>query len=57
MMRIFLKKHGVENDDKIIFILNSRDNYLQRAALKRGWFENPVPNSLFFDLKWDYTDN
>lgn len=57
MMRIFLKKHAVENDDKIIFILNQRDSYLQRAALKKGWFENPVSNSLFFDLKWDYTDN
>ena len=56
-MRTFLKRHGYEGEDKIVFILNSRDNYIKRAALKRGWFENPIPNSQFFDIKWDYIDN
>lgn len=57
MMRTFLKRHGFEGDDKIVFIINSRDLYIKRAALKRGWFENPVANSYFFDIKWDYNDN
>lgn len=57
MMRTYLKRHGYEGDDKIVFILNSRDPYLRRAALKKGWFENPIVNSQFFDLKWDYNDN
>jgi hypothetical protein len=45
VMRIFLKRHGYEGDDKIVFIMNSRDNFISRAAIRRGWFENPVPNS------------
>ena len=57
MMRTFLKRHGYEGDDKIVFNFNSRDMHIKRAALKRGWFENPVANSHFFDIKWEYTDN
>lgn len=57
MLRMFLKRHGYEGDDKIVFVINSRDNYIKRAALKRGWYENPIPNSYFFDVKWDYNDN
>ncbi len=56
-MRTFLKRHGYEGDDKIVFNFNSRDMHIKRAALKRGWFENPVANSHFFDIKWEYTDN
>jgi hypothetical protein len=51
-----LKRHGFEGDDKIVFILSSRDIFFRRAALRRGWFENPVQNSIFFDVKWDYID-
>jgi len=58
IMRTYLKKQGFETkNDRIVFILNTRDSYLKRAAIKRGWFENPVPNSQLFDMKWDYTDN
>jgi len=41
-MRTFLKRHGYEGDDKIVFLLNSRDMHIKRAALKKGWFENPI---------------
>ena len=57
MMRTFLKRHGYEGDDKIVFLFNSRDLFLKRTAIKRGWFENPIMNSHFFDVKWDYNDN
>lgn len=57
-MRTYLKKQGYEsNEDKIVFILNSRDLYIKRAALKRGWIENPIASSQFYDIKWDYIDN
>lgn len=45
MIKTFLKRHGYEGDDKIVFILNSRDTYIKRAAARKGWFENPIPNS------------
>lgn len=57
MMRTYLKRQGIEDEDKIVFIINSRDTYVKRAALQRGWLENPISNSVFFDLKWDYNDN
>eukprot|EP00347_Sterkiella_histriomuscorum_P009991 403339101 len=57
MIRTFMKRHGYEGDDKIVFLFNSRDLFLKRTAIKRGWFENPIMNSHFFDVKWDYIDN
>lgn len=45
MMRVFLKRHGYEGEDKIVFTFNSRDAHIQRAAIKRGWYENPIQNS------------
>lgn len=56
-MRTFLKRHGYDGEDKIVFLFNSRDIYFKRAALRRGWFENPIMNSYFFDVKWEYNDN
>lgn len=44
-MRAYLKKHGYENEDKIVFVFNSRDLYFKKAALKRGWVENPILGS------------
>jgi hypothetical protein len=57
-IKMVLKKGGVDTDkeDKIVFILNSRDNFIRRAALKRGWHENGLVQSTLFDIKWDYTD-
>jgi len=52
-----LKRQGIERDDRIVFILNSGDNFIRRAALKRSWVENPVSASQIFDMKWDCFDN
>lgn len=56
-MRAYLKRSGVDGEDTIVFQINSRDHYIRRAALKRGWHENPILNSCFFDFKYDYYDN
>ena len=52
----FLRRNGFEGDDTLVYVLNTRDGYIRRAAERRGWVENPVSNSVIFDVKFEYLD-
>jgi hypothetical protein len=38
-------------------MINSQDEHIKRELVKRGWKENRLQSSTFFDFKWNYTDN
>ncbi len=51
----FKKRMGIPASARL-FSINSQDEHLRRALLRLGWEENRLPGSIFFDLKWVYTD-
>lgn len=52
----YIKKVGLNENTKV-FCCNTQDDYIRRALLNFGWYENKNVNSYFFDLKWVYMDN
>jgi len=51
-----LQKHDIRTDT-LVFIFNSPDEYMKRAFIARGWVENPIAQSQFFDIRWDLNEN
>jgi len=43
-------------DDAIVFIFSTGDDYMKDAFIERGWIENTVMSSTFFDLRWDLNE-
>jgi hypothetical protein len=42
--------------DGIVVSFNSRDGWLRRAALRKGWVENVGMNSQLWTVKWEFSD-
>lgn len=55
-MTEYLKKLCLDPKTKV-FCCNSQDQHIRRVLLGNGWFENKNTNSVYFHLKWTYTDS
>lgn len=51
----FLSRFGLKSSEKV-FVMNSKDKHIKEALLRNGWVEAVDSSSLFFHLKWVYTD-
>jgi hypothetical protein len=51
----YLERIGLGNKTRV-FIMNSKDEHIKNALLKRGWVELDDKLSTFFHLKWVYSD-
>ena len=56
MMSEYCKRTGLADHTRV-FIINSQDDYIRRALKRKGWYENKVPTSHAFHLKWTYSDS
>lgn len=55
-MTEYLKKLSLDPKTKV-FCCNSQDQHIRRVLIRNGWFENRNTNSVYFHLKWTYTDS
>lgn len=46
-----------EKKKVIVFNFNTNDEYIKRAFIRRGWVENSIFNSSFFDIKWNLNEH
>ena len=51
-----MKRQGLP-ENTVVFIQRSKDQYLFRTALRRGLFNNKVPHSGIYDIKFELHDN
>ncbi len=42
--------------DSIVCMIKSNEGHIRRGAERRGWFENKVPNSVMYDIKFELQD-
>ena len=54
-MKAYSARMGLPEDTKL-FIINSRDNHIKEALVRRGWVESTDRKSVLFHLKWTYKD-
>ena len=48
-------RNGLDEGTKV-FIHKGHDEYIRRALVARGWYENKEKNSIAYHLKWFSTD-
>lgn len=47
----FRKRHGISADTRV-FVMSGAYTDVKASLVARGWFHNPEPESLFFNLQW-----